>query len=529
MANLEKKIQDISIKIQDFNIIDILKSGNTDGDNNITLNLIQNLEKKLDAKTKYAEEKIGKLEEDMYKTIKDFQNLKNAHDLTNRNIEHLKDKNNKFENHLKELENYIKNLEKEINKKIEEENNKLQEEFNNKIEELKNLINSSETLPIQSDDKDKNQNENATSNFFTDNKFKEINRKLLDLDKQIKLMPTHLGIDQIKSDINALKSGIVTKSNISDYQELKELINELQRNLTLLKDQFEDFNSNQTANDDIQKIKSKLEQLNNKVHELYTNSLENNQASHFKNTNIDLTKYLEINVFNDFKTQVIKEFNNVNENFTELRKLIDEILNALKTKTTFKDLKALEEDFLSKLEELRLACSKKFADKIETSKNIKYLDSQIKNIINIYIKKMEKGDNWLLAKKPLGNLCASCESYIGELKDNSNYVPWNKYPMRDPNDKLYRMGNGFSKMLQMIQIDENEKYMANNYATTQNFYNNNSPQGSQNLNATGNLPKIKQHNNTNQTENNTANYNVAITEDDDENQPKIMKIYKKNK
>lgn len=53
---------------------------------------------------------------------------------------------------------------------------------------------------------------------------------------------------------------------------------------------------------------------------------------------------------------------------------------------------------------------------------------------------MEKGDNWLLAKKPLGgNSCASCEAYIGDLHDNSQYVAWNKYPMRDPNDKLYRV------------------------------------------------------------------------------------------
>ena len=53
---------------------------------------------------------------------------------------------------------------------------------------------------------------------------------------------------------------------------------------------------------------------------------------------------------------------------------------------------------------------------------------------------MEKGDNWLLAKKPLGgNSCASCEAYIGDLHDNTQYVPWNKYPMRDPNDKLHRV------------------------------------------------------------------------------------------
>ncbi len=48
-----------------------------------------------------------------------------------------------------------------------------------------------------------------------------------------------------------------------------------------------------------------------------------------------------------------------------------------------------------------------------------------------------------------------------ETGNNSNiYIPWNKYPVKDPNDKLYRMGNGFSKMLQMIQVDENDKKSA---------------------------------------------------------------------
>ena len=74
---------------------------------------------------------------------------------------------------------------------------------------------------------------------------------------------------------------------------------------------------------------------------------------------------------------------------------------------------------------------------------------------------------------------------------------------------------------------ENEKYMANNYATTQNFYNN----SGRNQNVNENLPKINQNNNqtSDNINNNNHNNNIVITEDDDENQPKIMKIYKKNK
>jgi hypothetical protein len=98
--------------------------------------------------------------------------------------------------------------------------------------------------------------------------------------------------------------------------------------------------------------------------------------------------------------------------------------------------------------------------------------------LEILLKKVDKGDNWLLAKKPIdGFSCASCEAYIGELHDNNQYVPWNKYPMRDPNEKLYRVyifliqvGNGFSRMLQMLNLDSAPKSKDVQYQTSSNFY-----------------------------------------------------------
>jgi transcriptional regulator NrdR family protein len=181
---------------------------------------------------------------------------------------------------------------------------------------------------------------------------------------------------------------------------------------------------------------------------------DDNMNSNNKVIPIDSSKYLEIYQFNEFKNSVSKEFERVQYSINELNRLIEEILMQLKSKVSDIDLRNLEEYLMTKLEELKSACNKKFADKNETSKNLKYLDQQIKHIIDVYIKKSEKSDNWLLAKKPLGgNSCASCETYIGELQDNNQFVPWNKYPMRDPNDKLYRIGNGFSKMLQMINVD----------------------------------------------------------------------------
>jgi hypothetical protein len=112
-----------------------------------------------------------------------------------------------------------------------------------------------------------------------------------------------------------------------------------------------------------------------------------------------------------------------------------------------------------RIEELKITANKKYADKNETGKNIKYLDSQIKHITEVYIKKMDKGDNWLLASKPFGGYkCASCESYLGDLSDKTQHLPWNKIPVRDPSERLYRVGNGFSRMLQMLNIDNVNKH-----------------------------------------------------------------------
>ena len=114
-----------------------------------------------------------------------------------------------------------------------------------------------------------------------------------------------------------------------------------------------------------------------------------------------------------------------------------------------------------KIEELARACNLKFADKNESLKNFKHIEEQLKKILYILKKRTDQnseGDgNWLIAKKPIqGYSCAACESYIGELnKDVKKYVPWNRLPFRENGENLYRLGNGYSKMLQMINFDIN--------------------------------------------------------------------------
>jgi len=241
---------------------------------------------------------------------------------------------------------------------------------------------------------------------------------------------------------------------------------------------------------EITRLKKKIDNLNSNITMMSRSHIdaEPNTSMSYKVVQLDNNKYVDIATFIEFKNNVSKEIEGIELTLGEIKKLIEEILFQLKAKINDIDLKNLEEYLMTKMEELKTGLNRKFADKLETSKNFKYLDQQIKHIIDVYIKRMEKGDNWLLAKKPLeGFSCASCESYIGDLKENNVYIPWNKYPMRDPNDKLYRMGNGFSKMLQLINIENSPK----SFQTSADFFVKSQEQIEADQKKKNMLPKLK--------------------------------------
>lgn len=167
----------------------------------------------------------------------------------------------------------------------------------------------------------------------------------------------------------------------------------------------------------------------------------NGDENNFSPIDHDNTKSLDVNSFNEFKKTIKKDLELLGELRDDVTKKMEVIASSIKSKASEEDLRNLEEIFFGKLEEFKINSNRKFADKTETVKNIKYLDAQIKYIIDTYIRRMEKGDNWLIANKKNFNqfTCASCESNIGEVKDsNDQYVPWNKYPARE-NDKNYRV------------------------------------------------------------------------------------------
>ena len=542
-----KKISEIEEKMKDMNILGMFKGlGGDDGDNANIAKLINNLESRFTEKMNLFDERLKKIEETSYKNNKDVLKILNTFDLNKRNFDHMKES-------IESLEKKVNSLEQDSNSKFKELNEKYDNKTNTIEKTLEELNNKNETnLKLDNKEyiKEKKEEEKKSNKLNLENNeiIIELTEHLAELDKFIKSFVQKSGIDQIKSDISSIKTSVWHCATLEDLKETKEREDELQKQISILKEHVDDLNENQIDHDDYMSYKRKVESLLNRINELDTNfadilsrknlGLEKNKKNNGPN------KFLEIKRFEEFRTQIIKEFSNVNDNFNLIRGANDKLSDEINLKTSFSDLKALEEEFEAKLEDAKLTLSKKFAERVETNKNIKFLDQQIKNIIQLYIKKNEKdSNNWLIAKKPLNsNLCASCDAFIGDLKENSNFVPWNKYPNRE-GEKLYRLGNGFSKMLQMINLEENDKKIGGinkleNYAQNTEI---NKEDNNKNLDK--GLPRIKNNfnqtksyfytkaniNNINPEEDENNNKKQNKKENEESNSPKITKIYRINK
>ena len=271
------------------------------------------------------------------------------------------------------------------------------------------------------------------------------------MEKEIEYLKKHPDLIKAKEDIIKLQKEILVKVNKTDYLDLKDKFNAQSvdiANLTDSIDKIQDI-TNKTKNE-ISFFLKRLESLS--AAQVSTRTALNDLMKKQEQFLFDTSKYLEQNTFNQLLISLQKEKESNEEKIESINKVLKEMAETLKTKSGSEDMKVFEELINNKLEELKLFTLRKLADKIETSRNIKYLDSQIRHIIDVYIKKENKNDLWLIAKKPLGGFsCASCESYLGELKNTKEFTPWSKYPNRD--DKNYRYGSGFSRMLNMLNLD----------------------------------------------------------------------------
>ena len=171
--------------------------------------------------------------------------------------------------------------------------------------------------------------------------------------------------------------------------------------------------------------------------------------------------FVESSVFNEYLADDIRQKDKIKKDIDNYKLFKEELIENLKKLASLQDLKNLENYLEDLFDEFKNKMFKLCPRKSEINKTLKNMELQIKNIYELVLKKDEKNENWLLAKKPIGGFsCASCESYLGDLKENDEKVFWNQLPDYGPSNtelNVNKIGNGFSRILNLVNLNKDDK------------------------------------------------------------------------
>ena len=427
LSQLEEKINSINERLEEI-------EENTDN-NTSDININKNDISKLKDKFKNFEKKYNS------KTQLPTPAPETTVPQEEKNIEELNDNNDRINT----LENDLNNLEDKLIKMIDQKLNEFKKRKSNE-DLIKDLNSQKEKL------KD-----------FTDRiniEIKTLRNKDEELENKIQELMTFPELKKVNDKIKAMEQeleGSATKEDTKHIlEELDKFNQELNKYKSIISNQKE---MNIKTREDMLRLKEEFDGIKQDFSSL-NNLLENNSLNKLiENINNITDKFVEKSLYeNDMKlinkkiSKLQMDVNEHNRNFAELMPKLEGILDI----NEFNKLKKNVEDLMSKSGSL--VSSNKSLDTQEIIKNIKSMEAQVK----IFMKKLENesekekeriNDNCILASRPVGGFkCASCETYIGDIKENNIYLPWNKYHGQD---RPYRLGSSFSRILQGLNIEQN--------------------------------------------------------------------------
>ena len=323
-------------------------------------------------------------------------------------------------------------------------------------------------------------------NSKIDNIEQDTKQNIKSLENQIKGIKENNKLDDLKFQDNIKENQKVFKELFKQSSKIEQKINNCVQNKTF-NNSINEIESklkreNLNFNNNLGEIREYLDKIETEISNILRDKTDKNKilllSEKCDNLNEEIVKLKELimlydsdrkkladlepnkiifqNDFDEFKESNDKIIDNIKQYLNDINYMMDNIRsNSSKGMATLKDLKNLEDKIISKMYEFGEQINEKFAEKKFVLRNNRFLKIEIKQKLDNYKNNEQRteGTGWLLSKKPIGgHLCASCEAYIGDLKDNDKYIPWNKYH-KEPNDKLNKMNPLFSKMLQKLSTD----------------------------------------------------------------------------
>ena len=461
-SELEERMDNCEVKCSNYDIVTMIKD-NGNGTVDATKVIVRALEEKVFKKIEMVETKSKnnsylneKLDLIINKIEKDRQNIEKLFNLSAAHKESI----DELKNDMNEKSTTIKNNEDKITK-LSKKLNDFREKLNTKINELNTKINNNSNAIEELKNRDKEGHifklglgDSQVDKEIIDDinlKINDLRKKVNDLDNSMKLHFENDQIDNLSTKVEKMKLILdkkITKDDLKDLYNLHlhdlDEINDSNNRILSLNEQVKQINSN------IKSILKKIDNLNGNLSLIQANQSQSSgsNAPVSNQPIIDFSKYIDNQKLSDTMKPIVKEMEKMFQEVYSLRRELNDVQNANKDLIKQTNLDKLEEKIGDKMNELKITLSKKYLEKVEHYKAIKNLESQIKVQVD---DNKKDADSWLMAKRPLKCFnCATCESNIKNITPTNEYLAWNKYP---PGDRIYRMGQGFSHMLQMMTTE----------------------------------------------------------------------------
>ena len=412
---------------------------------------LEELLNKLNGKIKNREQKINN-KNNNNNSNNNMENIINNYNEDISELKKLIDKNyNEFIKIKEQLSSKIENL-GIISEQCKSSLDKIKSEIEIKTPKLES------TNTKNNDNKDNNNTSGKNNlkvegikkddNIFDNNSnlkegIKALNNKINDIDNYYKSLFDNANQDniEIKKRIEELNSNLNKKITKLDLKDLENKIIEQSDEIVFLQDKVSEvIEVNKKLSEKNVSLTNRIEYLTNDILKL-----KNREIKVIEPKTVDLSPFVEKKALNEILKPISSSLEDLILTKIQLLNHIKEINEKLAPFETKKRVKNLEEEINKKIDDLEKEVSKNYVEKAEMNKIIKKLEIKIK-LINT--PKNKDGDSWLLAKQSLGCFnCASCESNIKNLSPQNEYSIWNKYPQ---SEIQFHMGQGFSKILQKI-------------------------------------------------------------------------------
>jgi len=356
------------------------------------------------------------------------------------------------------------------------------DQLKNEVYEMKKHYESLNKILIKNfEEKEKNNLENFNL------KFSDLNKKLELLMGDIKPNdledkdPEMEGYKPMNlSEINTrLRAYQYSKANVTDLNSLND---EFDFRIKELGRRFSEFKISifGTDKDDISEEKDKLDS-------------GETERSGVKAPRLNFVSKTD---FEKFRIKSEEEFGKIWDEINNIKLLVNDFNTKTKNRASLDDLEDLKNIILQKTEELFLSQNKKY---VNFSSAIKILQDNFRKLLKLLSDKEQYYENnkYQMEGNPMaigGHSCASCETYIGDLRTEQKFVSWNQFPKkeRDNSDILKKVQNGYSRLLQMINFDSNGNPSLNPYTSSINNETNISSNVEDNTMATKEKSEINQ-------------------------------------